>query len=191
MLEAAEPSVRLEASLEHLDWVDAAAAHRTARQAGDQPFGGARRSVGRDETHTGGGGVHLLEDLLEQAYPHSVEGDLARDPKRQATLQATHTLGAEVLLDTVDPAPVHPRLSPEAALVVKLQPHLGELERMGEAHRDAASKGWHAHLLQQTPLWCFRHPRRPTRLVLGGALAERTELSVAVAREDACASWWE
>ena len=101
--------------------------------------------------------MHLLDDRVEQAYAHSVEGDLARDPEREAALQAAHALGAEVLPHAVEPAPVHPRLSSEASLVVELQPHLGELEWMGEAHGDAARERRHAHLLQQAHLRRFRH----------------------------------
>lgn len=162
VLEAGEASVRLEARLEHLDRVDAAAAERAAREAREQPLGAAGRSVGRGEPRSGGGGVHLLDDSVEQPYPHGVEGDLARDAEREAALQAAHALGAEVLPHTVEPAPVHPRLSSEASLVVELQPHLRELEWMGEAHGDAARERWHAHLLQQAPLRsCFRHSTAP------------------------------
>ena len=160
MLEAREASVRLEAGLEHLDRVDAAASERAAGEAREQPLGGAGRSVGRSEPHSGSGGVHLLGDGVEQPYPHGVEGDLARDPERETALQTAHAMGVEVLPHAVDPASVHTRLSSEASLVVELQPHLGELEWMGKAHGDATRERWHAHLLQHARRRCLRHPSR-------------------------------
>ena len=155
VLEAREASVRLEAGLEHLDWVDAAPSERAAGEAREQPLGRAGRSVGCSEPHSGSDNVHLLGDGVEQPYPHGVEGDLARDPERETALQAAHAMGVEVLPHAVDPAAVHTRLSSEASLVVELQTHLGELEWMGEAHGDAARERWHAHLLQHAV------PRRP------------------------------
>ena len=119
MLEPRSAAKRLEARLEHLNGIDAAASQRTARETGGQALRWPRWSADICKPSHGGDAMHSLCDRLEQPDAHGVEAHLSSDPQAEPTLQPTHAVLLEVLHEAIDPSLVLARRLHDRGSIVR------------------------------------------------------------------------